>query len=93
MERRLAAIVAADIVGYSRLMGEDEPGTVAAVALLREAVIQPTISEPWRSSCQVRWGTAFCSNLPSAVEAIESAVEIQRRLWIRGQHQTMAKRL
>ena len=41
MERRLAAIVATDIVGYSRLMGEDEPGTLSAVVHLRNAVIDP----------------------------------------------------
>lgn len=79
MERRLAAIVAADIVGYSRLMGEDELGTVAAVASLREDVIQPTITA--RGGRLVKsMGDGFLLEFPSAVQAVESAVEIQRRL-------------
>jgi adenylate cyclase len=44
MERRLAAIVATDIVGYSRLMGEDEPGTLSAIFSLRRDVIDPAIA-------------------------------------------------
>ena len=79
MERRLAAIVAADVVGYSRLMGEDEPGTVAVVASVREEVIQPTITK--RGGRLVKsMGDGFLLEFPSAVEAVESAVEIQRRL-------------
>jgi adenylate cyclase len=79
MERRLAAIVAADVVGYSRLMGEDEPGTVAVIAFLREELIQPTIAE--RGGRLVKsMGDGFLLEFPSAVEAIQGAVEIQRRL-------------
>ena len=44
MERRLAAIVAAYIVGYSRLMGEDELGTLSAIGALRSDVIAPAIA-------------------------------------------------
>ncbi len=45
MERRLAAILAADVVGYSRLMEADEVGTLACLELHREALIDCTISE------------------------------------------------
>jgi adenylate cyclase len=45
VERRLAAIVASDIVAYSRLMGEDEAGTLARVRALRRDVIDPQIAE------------------------------------------------
>ncbi len=45
MERRLAAILAADVVGYSRLMGEDEKGTLDAVRAHREELIEPKIAE------------------------------------------------
>ena len=43
MERRLAAIVLADIVGYSHLMGDDEAATLTAVAALRNAIIDPAV--------------------------------------------------
>ncbi len=45
MERRLAAILVADVVGYSRLMGEDEAGTLAALKTHRKEVIDPKIAE------------------------------------------------
>ena len=43
MERRLAAILAADIVGYSRLMGEDEEGTLACLMDWRERTVNPAV--------------------------------------------------
>ena len=45
MERRLAAILAADVVGYSRLMNEDEEGTLARLDAFATEVIQPTIAD------------------------------------------------
>lgn len=45
MERRLAAILAADVVGYSRLMGQDEAGTHQALKVLRAEVLDPKIAE------------------------------------------------
>jgi class 3 adenylate cyclase len=45
VERRLAAIVAADVAGYSRLMGNDEAGTLARVKALRRELIDPEITE------------------------------------------------
>ena len=45
MERRLAAILAADVVGYSRLMNEDEEGTLARLDAFTTEVIQPTIAD------------------------------------------------
>jgi adenylate cyclase len=41
MERRLAAILAADVVGYSRLMGEDEAGTLSSLKRFRRKLIEP----------------------------------------------------
>ena len=79
MERRLAAIVAADIVGYSRLMGDDEPGTLAAVGALRETVIEPAIAA--RGGRIVKtMGDGFLLEFASAIQAVECAVEIQRGL-------------
>ena len=45
MERRLAAILAADVVGYSRLMGEDETGTLERLKSLRKELVKPKITE------------------------------------------------
>ncbi|MGH7047059.1 MAG: hypothetical protein ACREE2_11810 [Stellaceae bacterium] len=45
VERRLAAILAADVVGYLRLMGEDEEGTLAALKTLRRELIDPKVKE------------------------------------------------
>jgi adenylate cyclase len=45
VERRLAAILAADVVGYSRLMGGDEEGTLAALKILRRDLIDPKVKE------------------------------------------------
>lgn len=44
MERRLAAVLAADVVGYSRLIREDEAGTLLAMRTLREQLIEPHIA-------------------------------------------------
>jgi adenylate cyclase len=45
VERRLAAILMADIAGYSRLMGVDEEGTLAALKALRREIVDPSITE------------------------------------------------
>jgi adenylate cyclase len=45
VERRLAAILAADVVGYSRLMGGDEEGTLNALKALRKSLVDPKIAE------------------------------------------------
>jgi len=70
MERRLAAIVATDIVGYSRLMGEDEPGTLSAISSLRSDIIDPAIAT--RGGRLVKaMGDGFLLEFASAVEAVE----------------------
>ncbi len=48
VQRRLAAILAADVVGYSRLMGEDEEGTFATLTAHLKESIEPCIAEQWR---------------------------------------------
>jgi adenylate cyclase len=79
MERRLAAIVAADIVGYSRLMGEDEPGTLSAIGTLRSDVIDPAIAA--RGGRLVKtMGDGFLLEFASAVQAVECALEVQDRV-------------
>jgi TolB-like protein/class 3 adenylate cyclase len=76
MERRLAAILAADVVGYSRLIREDEAGTLAALKAHREQLIAPKIAE--RKGRIVKlMGDGLLVEFPSAVEAVQCAVEIQ----------------
>jgi len=76
MERRLAAILAADVVGYSRLIREDEAGTLAALKAHREELIEPKVDE--RKGRIVKlMGDGILVEFPSAVEAVQCAVEIQ----------------
>jgi TolB-like protein/class 3 adenylate cyclase len=76
MERRLAAILAADVVGYSHLIREDEAGTLAALKAHREELIEPKIAE--RKGRIVKlMGDGVLMEFPSAVEAVQYAVEMQ----------------
>ena len=76
MERRLAAILAADVVGYSRLIREDEAGTLATLKADRERLIEPKVAE--RNGRIVKlMGDGLLIEFPSAVEAVRCAVEIQ----------------
>ena len=71
MERRLAGILAADVVGYSRLMGEDETGTLERLKSLRRELVQPRITE--RKGRIVKlMGDGLLAEFPSVVEADRS---------------------
>lgn len=77
MERRLAAILAADVVGYSRLMGEDETGTLERLKALRRELVQPKIIE--RKGRIVKlMGDGLLAEFFSVVEAVKCAIDIQR---------------
>src|ERR1051325_2762653 len=77
VERRLAAILAADVAGYSRLMEADEEGTLAAwKALLRE-LVDPKIKEH-RGRIVKRTGDGALVEFASVIDAVRCAVEIQR---------------
>ena len=77
MERRLAAIVAADVAGYSRLMGMDEEGTLAQLKGHREALIDPKIEEH-RGRIVKTTGDGALVEFASVVDAVRCAVEVQR---------------
>ncbi|MCH8924610.1 MAG: hypothetical protein IH924_00565 [Proteobacteria bacterium] len=77
MERRLAAILAADVVGYSRLMGADEVGTLAALKAHRAELIDPTIAEHNGRIVKLM-GDGTLVEFTSVVEAVACAVAIQR---------------
>jgi adenylate cyclase len=79
VERRLTAILAADVVGYSRLMGADEEGTLAALKLLRREVADPKIGEH-RGRIVNTTGDGLLSEFASVVDAVRCAVEVQREM-------------
>jgi adenylate cyclase len=79
VERRLAAILAADVAGYSRLMGVDEEGTLAALKAARREIIDPEIAEH-RGRIVKTTGDGALVEFASAVEAVRCALEIQRAM-------------
>ncbi|MDP6805731.1 MAG: adenylate/guanylate cyclase domain-containing protein [Rhodospirillales bacterium] len=76
VQRRLAAILAADVVGYSRLMGEDEEGTLAALTAHRAELIEPCIAEH-RGRLVKTTGDGLLAEFASAVDAVRCAVAYQ----------------
>jgi adenylate cyclase len=79
VERRLAAVLAADVVGYSRPMGEDEESTLAALKTLRRELIDPKIKEH-RGRIVKLTGDGILVEFASVVDAVRCAVEIQREI-------------
>jgi TolB-like protein/tetratricopeptide (TPR) repeat protein len=77
VERRLAAILAADVAGYSRLMGNDEEGTLTALKSYRRELIEPKLAEH-RGRIVKTTGDGALVEFASAVDATRCAVEIQR---------------
>ena len=76
VERKLAAILAADVVGYSRLVGADETGTIARLKALRKEFIEPLIAE-YRGRVVKLVGDGALVEFASAVDAVECAVAVQ----------------
>jgi class 3 adenylate cyclase/TolB-like protein/tetratricopeptide (TPR) repeat protein len=76
-QRRLAAIVSADVAGYSRLMGHDESGTLAALKAHRRELIDPKIAE-YGGRIVKTTGDGLLLEFPSVVEAVRCAVDVQR---------------
>ena len=77
MARRLAAILAADVVGYSRLMAADEAGTHARLKALRQELIEPAIAAHHGRIVKLM-GDGALVEFASVVDAVQCAVEIQR---------------
>jgi TolB-like protein/class 3 adenylate cyclase len=77
VERRLTAVLAADVVGYSRLLGADEEGTLARLKALRIGLVDPAISSH-RGRIVKTTGDGMLVEFASAVDAIRGAVVIQR---------------
>ena len=79
VDRRLAAILAADVAGYSRLMGADEEGTLAALKTLRRELADPKIKEH-RARIVKTTGDGLLLVFGSVVDAVRCAVEVQREM-------------
>src|SRR5260221_9289373 len=77
VERQLVAILAADIAGYSRLMGADEEGTLARLKACRRELLNPSIARHHARVVKTT-GDGILIEFPSPVEAVRSAVEVQR---------------
>jgi len=75
--RRLAAILAADIAGYSRLMGFDEEGTLARVKHIRRKIVGPTLAEHQGRLIKTT-GNGFLAMFESPLEAVRCAIVIQQ---------------
>ena len=79
VERKLLAILAADVAGYSRLMHNDEEATHARLTALLADVVEPSIAEHGGRTVK-NTGDGFLAEFPSAVEAVRSAMQFQARI-------------
>jgi TolB-like protein/class 3 adenylate cyclase len=75
-QRRLAAIVSADVAGYARLMGRDESGTLAALKAIRQELVDPAIASHGGRIVKTT-GDGLLLEFPSVVNAVRCAVEVQ----------------
>jgi class 3 adenylate cyclase len=91
-ERRLTAILAADVAGYSRLMGADEEGTLAQLKAHRRALVDPQINEH-RGRIVKTTGDGMLVEFGSVVDALRCAVEIQRGMVERNAEVPREKRI
>src|SRR5205823_4174023 len=91
-ERRLAAILAADVAGYSRLIGADEEGTLNRLRAIRAEVIDPKITEH-RGRLVKTTGDGFLVQFGSVVDALRCATEVQREIAQRNSDVGQAKRI
>jgi len=92
VERRLAAILAADVVGYSRMMGADEVGTLRRLRAYRGDLIDPAIAAR-RGRIVKTTGDGLLVEFPSAVDAVACAITAQRALALRNEGEVEGQRL
>ncbi len=78
-QRRLAAILAADVVGFSRMMGADEEGTLARLKALRAGLIDPAVAQ-FRGRIFKTTGDGILAEFPSVVDAVQCAAKVQTEL-------------
>jgi adenylate cyclase len=90
--RRLAAILAADVVGFSRMMGADEEGTLARLKRLRAEVVDPAIAAS-RGRIFKTTGDGLLVEFPSVVDAVQCAAQVQAAMTERAALEPEAERL
>jgi TolB-like protein len=78
-ERKLTAIVVADVVGYSRLISADEEGTIARLRDMKSTIVNPAVSRHHGRIVKTM-GDGFLVEFPSVVDAVRSSLEVQRGL-------------
>ena len=79
MERRLEAILFADVVGYSRLTGEDEIGTWRRLQHVLRNIVRPQVKQHAGRIVRIK-GDGILVEFPSAVEAVASAIALQQAM-------------
>ena len=92
MQRRIAAILAADVVGYSRLMAEDETATLAALQAHRSQLVDPAIASHQGRIVKLM-GDGALVEFASAVDAVNCAIAIQRGMADRSQDEPEDRRI
>ena len=92
MERKLAAILAADMVGYSARMGADEVGTLKRLQTARLQVIEPEVAGHHGRLFKVM-GDGFLAKFPSAIDALTCAINIQRTLGLANEERSEFERV
>src|SRR5450756_1556793 len=92
VERRLTAILAADVAGYSRLMGSDEEGPLARLKAHRSALVDPKIDEH-RGRIVKTTGDGLLVEFASVVDAMRCALEVQRGMVERNADVPQEKRI
>lgn len=92
VNRRMAAILAADVAGYSRLMGTDEEGTLACLKAHRRDLVDPKIAE-YHGRIVKTMGDGLLVEFPSVVDAVRCAVEVQRGMTDRNANVSQEKRI
>ena len=90
--RKLTTIIAADVVGYSRLTASDEAGTITALRAHRRELIEPKIAEH-RGRIANTAGDSFVIEFPSVIEALRCAVDVQRGMVKRNVDVPMNRRI
>lgn len=90
--RRLAAILAADVVGYSKLVGEDETRTLAALREIRKEIVRPVFAEHGGRVFKVM-GDGLLAEFPSAVQALRAAISMQEHLHRRNEDMAAGPRI
>jgi adenylate cyclase len=92
VERRLAAVLAADVAGYSRLMGLDEEGTLAKLKAFRKTLVDPSIATH-RGRIVKTTGDGMLVEFASAVDAVRCAADVQRGMADQNADVPQAKRV